>query len=473
MSRNQSPKPPGEHVMSAYGNIINHYFPHFWKDIGKFSDSRVQGRCRYKRENLLATEFARCFSSLQSHQVMDAMFSGDQTVENIYRLCGEKSDQVARGDTINYYLKSLPTKHLRSLLDKMVFHLLKNKCIECCREPLANTLLIGADGTGLRSTKVQISHSTTKKHRNGKFLYHQYVLLLAFVSPNGVMVPLACEFIENGKDYNPEFKKQDCEHKAEVKTFKSLKKHHPMLPVTMLMDALSLDYTILDLCRTNGWKFCISYRKDVAKGLDKEIKNILESMKCEKKVTLTTDVNGTTIRKTYKWSKLSYSYGAAKKKDGIAIPITYAEMECIAYNKKNEEVEKTKYERITNHKLNSGNIEAFFKYIGRTRWVEENQGFNEMKNLGLNIEHAYGSKGEASVNHFLIQMTAFLIMQLAHKTDFFDKVVQAFSDQRIQKEIRKLFNGLAGIAQFFLDNLRNRLLEYIDTSQWRIKWNTT
>ena len=96
-----------------------------------------------------------------------------------------------------------------------------------------------------------------------------------------------------------------------------------------------------------------------------------------------------------------------------------------------------------------------------------------MQNLGLNIKHAYGSKKEASVNHFLIQMTAFLIMQLAHKTHFFDKVVRTFSDQGVQKEIRKLFNGLAGIAQFFLDNLRNRLLEYIDTSQWRIKWNTT
>jgi len=123
--------------------------------------------------------------------------------------------------------------------------------------------------------------------------------------------------------------------------------------------------------------------------------------------------------------------------------------------------------------LNSGNIEAFFNYIDRTCWVEENQGFNEMKIFGLNIKHAYGNKREASVHHFLIQMIAFLIMQLAHKTDSFDKVVRTLSDQGVRKKIRKRFNRLAEIAQFFLDNLRNRLLGYIDTSQWRIKWNTT
>jgi len=75
-------------------------------------------------------------------------------------------------------------------------------------------LLIGVDGTELRSIKVSILHSTAKNHHDGKYLYYSYVLLLAFLSPDGVMIPLACEFIENGKDYNPEFDKQDCEHKA-------------------------------------------------------------------------------------------------------------------------------------------------------------------------------------------------------------------------------------------------------------------
>jgi len=100
---------------------------------------------------------------------MDVIFSGAQTSGNIYRLHGKESDQVARGDTINYYLKLLPTKHICNLLDKMVFHFLKNKCIECYRESLANTLLIGADETGLRSTKILISHSTIKNHHDGKF----------------------------------------------------------------------------------------------------------------------------------------------------------------------------------------------------------------------------------------------------------------------------------------------------------------
>ena len=99
-------------------------------------------------------------------------------------------------------------------------------------------------------------------------------------------------------------------------------------------------------------------------------------------------------------------------------------MESVTTNKDNEEVKRQKYQRVTNHKLNSGNIDDFFTYIGKTRWVEENQGFNEMKNLGLNIEHAYGYEGNSAPIHFVIAMIAFVIMQVTQKTDFFKKMLR-------------------------------------------------
>jgi len=473
MSRNPAPPPPDKLVLSCHGNAINYYFSEFWEKIGQIPDFRVQGRCIFPQEILLGTELARCFSGIESHRVMDGMFRGSNPAENISRLTGRKCERVPCGDTINYFLGELSPEYYRGVLDYMAFQLLKDKRLECCREPLANTMLAGADGTGLHSTVRPVPHSTTKRHGNGELRFYNYVLLMAFLSPGGTVAPFACEFIENGKNYNPEFDKQDCEHKAEVKAFTAIKKMHPMLQLTWLLDALSLDYTIMDLIRRFGWFFCISYRLGVSTGLDKDIKALLESPNCNRKETWSENEDTTVTRKIYKWGELKYAYGKAKEKDSIPIPFTYAEMECITINQKKEEVLRQKYERVTNHKLHAGNIDDFFAYIGTTRWVEENQGFNEMKNLGLNIEHAYGYKGEALINHFLIMMIAFLIMQVTQKTDFFQQLVKAVEEKSVQKDMRRLFDGVKVIARLCLDNLRNTLIEFVDTSGWRVRWNTS
>lgn len=474
MSRQPAPQPPEHLVLSAYGNAINHYFPGFWDEVAQIPDFRVQGRCVFRHETLLATELMRCLSGIESHRVMDGMFRGSNAAVNISRLTGRECGRAPRGDTINYFLARLSPEHYHGLLDLMAFRLLKDKRLECCREPLAGTLLMGGDGTGLCSTVRPVPHSTTRRHRDGVLRFHHYVLLLAFLSPDGAVAPAAAEFIENGEGYNPEFDKQDCEQKALAKRLADLKRRHPMLLLTLLLDALSLNYTAMNLvARICGWFFCISYRAGVSAGLDRDIRALLESPDCKKKETTSDNGDGTLTRRIYKWAELKYDYGEARAKDGMPMPITYAEMECITTDGKNKEVQRQKYERVTNHRLRPGNIGDFFEYIGRTRWVEENQGFNEMKNLGLNIEHAYGYKGDSLINHFLIMMIAFLIAQVTQKTDFFQKMVKAMDGGTVMKEMRALLGGVKLIARHFLDNLRHALVEYVDTSEWRVRWNTS
>ncbi len=474
MSRKQNPPPPTGLVMSAYANSIAYFFRHFWEEVDKIPDPRVRGRCIYGQRTLLATELARCFSGLESHRLMDAVFSNPGAAENIADICGEVGGgSVPRGDTINHWLAGQETGHFQSLLDTMAFDLLRDKRLERCREPLAGTMLMAADGTGLYCTVVPMPHSTTRRHRDGTVKYHSYVLLLAFVSPDGIIVPVACEFVENSEDYNPEFDKQDCEHKAEVKAFNAFKKRHPMLPVTLLLDALSLDYTIMNLARTLGWLFCICYRLEVSKGLDKEIERLLEAGRHESRETCVASEDGTVTRTVYKWATLAYDFGAAGEKGATPIKVTYAEMESVTTNKDNEEVKRQKYQRVTNHKLNSGNIDDFFTYIGKTRWVEENQGFNEMKNLGLNIEHAYGYEGNSAPIHFVIAMIAFVIMQVTQKTDFFKKMLEETTGEVVVKTMRKLFDGIKAIARHFLDNLRNAGIQRFDTARLRVRWDTS
>jgi len=50
---------------------------------------------------------------------------------------------------------------------------------------------------------------------------------------------------------------------------------------------------------------------------------------------------------------------------------------------------------------------------GRSRWKEENEVFNTLKNRGYNLEHNYGhGKQNLSVNFALLMSLAFLIDQI-------------------------------------------------------------
>lgn len=473
MSRPQRPAPPTEYIASAYKNCIDFFFSSFWKKVDQIEDPRVPGRCIYTMRQLLGTELARCFSAIESHRLMDSLFSRPGTAAGISQFCGKDCEAVPRGDTINYSLAKIQPQSLHAIIDDMAFGLLAGKRLERCREPLASTMLLAVDGTGLHCWAIPLPHSTTRKHRDGSRSFHNYVLMLAFVSQEGIIIPVACEFVENSADYNPEFDKQDCEYKAILKSLSEFKRKHPMLPVTTLIDAIAISYPILDLHRKNGWYHCFSYKAGVVVGMDKDLARLLESPQCRKKETNELCGDGTTTIRTYRWVELLYDYGMAREKGEIPVRLAYADMTITVINKEKEVVSKQEYRRLTNHKLNDANIEDFFAYIGRARWVEENQGFNEMKNLGLKIEHAYGYKQDGIINHFLIAMIAFIIMQLTQKTDFFEKMISEAGICGFSKKTRELFGGLIAIARHFCNSLQNHRILLFDMLGWRIKWNTS
>ena len=166
------------------------------------------------------------------------------------------------------------------------------------------TILLALDGSGLHCRVIPLPHSTTRKHRDGSRSFHYYVLLLAFVSQEGIIIPVACEFVENSADYNPEFDKQDCEYKAIFKSLSQFKQKHRMLPVTTLIDAIAISYPILDLHRKNGWYYCFSYKAGVVVGMDKDIARLLEDPQCRRKETIESCEDGTTKIRTYRWVEL-------------------------------------------------------------------------------------------------------------------------------------------------------------------------
>ena len=49
---------------------------------------------------------------------------------------------------------------------------------------------------------------------------------------------------------------------------------------------------------------------------------------------------------------------------------------------------------------------------GRKRWTIENQGFNNQKNQGYELEHAYSENNNAAKNYYFILQIAHTLLQL-------------------------------------------------------------
>lgn len=464
MSRQQTPRPSSANICETYFTVIRHYFPRFWKWVDALPDPRrVPGRCQYSMRELIGPSLLRCFCLLNSHRQMDSMF-GDgshQFLENFRSFTGANAEHVPRGETINYTLKDLDPESLADLLDRMCVALLRGKALEACREPLDKSLMVGGDGTGLFSTVIKIPHTTFRRHGDGTVRHHVYVLVIAFLSPEGLVIPLHAEFIENDEDFDPEFQKQDCEHKALVKSFGRIQGRHPQLNLTFLLDALALDHTIMSLCIANRWNFVISYRDGAVPGLAAAIGGALAAEDGHGTLRRHITENGKDVELEYTWCRVAYRFGKAAGKGGESFMVTYARLRRTVTGRGGRKKVYV-YERITNLRLDSRTIGVFFDYMGSTRWCEENQGFNEMKNLGLDIGHACGCAGDAVVNHFLLMMIAFLIMQLAGKTDLHmtlgDLAGQGEKRKARRLSLRDVFSSLKVIGLRFLERIRTAIV---------------
>ena len=87
---------------------------------------------------------------------------------------------------------------------------------------------------------------------------------------------------------------------------------------------------------------------------------------------------------------------------------------------------------------------------GRSRWREENQGFNVQKNSGLNLEHAYSEKGHFGAYYVLLQM-AHILLQLLEK----GSLLRALAREAGKRSAVALLGSLKNIADNLVESLRN------------------
>lgn len=394
--------------------VIHHYDKYFFSDMNKITDPRAQSYITYPLEVMLLTRIMAYCCHIKSMAQMNEDFNEEYAINNISKICGIQLKNLPHGDTINDLFKRLDINELRKFLTSIIKHMINSRFFEKYRYDNKYYQLV-IDGTQLYSfDKKHVEKCLTRTHADGSTTYHTAALCAYLIIGDGLLLPIDFEMIENEK-INTE--KQDCEINAAKRLLKRIKKAYPRLEILLSGDALYACEPIMSICKKNHWHYIIRFKEGRigTKAEEfKEMKSGSYTTKTEKEVIL----HGKKIKKEYEYVN----------------EIEYGEWRINILEIKERE---RKFTFITDMEINERNEEEIGKH-GRKRWKIENKGFNDEKNHGYGLTHAYSYDENAIKCHYILLLISHLFMQLL---EHYLKVKGRNEKiQTIGKEMKKAFS---------------------------------
>jgi len=346
-----------------------------------------------------------------------------EALRNLNRLSGCRQDAVAHHDTLNHFLGHVGPAEVAKVRRQMVRRLIRMKVLD--RGRLIGHFLIVLDGTGQLTFEERHCPHCLERSVNGKTLYFHYVLEAKLVTPEGLVISVGSEFIENS---DPKATKQDCELKAFRRLAPRLKKDFPQLNLCLCLDALYANGTVLDVCERNRWKYIIVFKKGSLPAVWEDYQGLLRLSRQNRR----THEPRSGCRQTFAWVQdLQYT-------DDEKRPHRFNAFQC----REEEDGKKQFFAWITNFSIRSDNVATLGNRGGRCRWKIENEGFNVQKNGGFNLEHAYSIHDRQIKNYYLLLQIAHLILQLMEKGSL------------LGQDCKKLFGSLRNLARRLRESLR-------------------
>jgi hypothetical protein len=363
---------------------INHFFPHFKSQLQKIEDHRK--KTDYEISELLFGGISLFMFKQGSRNSFNNNRNDADFIANYEKLFGMR---LPHQDTINDLLRKLNPKELENFKTSMIRELIEKKVLHQWRLD-GKYFVVAIDGTGVNSyTEKHCEKCLTRTSKSGKQVWFHNVLEAKLVLPNGLVISLATEWIENDSS---EYDKQDCELKAFNRLSVKLKKSFPRLPICIVGDGLYPNKTVFEICEKNNWEYIITLKDGNLPYVWEEAESLMPLQK-ENELEITTHKK--TERKTTKHQWVT----EIKYKGHILNWI------------KTEENNK-KYVFVTSLKITK-KTSAQISFSGRLRWKIENEGFNDQKNGGYELKHKYSEVNlNATKNYYQALQIAHMINQL-------------------------------------------------------------
>lgn len=396
-------------MIQALARTIYHFFGG-WKSIFKdVTDPRDPEKIKYPLEGLLTTALLMYIFRLKARRQITHLLRGNISSENKFEAWFDV-EGIPHGDTLNYAFKNLSVDEVQEVICWMMGELIRKKVLYPWRL-FSFYYMIAVDLTGVWTfSERHCEHCLTKKLNNGETLYYHPVLEAKLVTTNGFALSVMSEFVENP---SAEATIQDCELKAFYRLAKRLKKRFKRLPICLLLDGLYANGPVIQLCENNDWKYIIVLRDAKLLSLHHSYQVVLHYVpENHKRLLLGQELE---ISQDYRWAN-NIEYVDSEGR--IHNPSV---LECRETKPVKGEEKTTKFKWITNFTITTRNVNILANDGGRLRWKVENEGFNEQKNAGFELEHSYSENEVATKVFYYLLQIAYMLFQLLEKGSDFRK----------------------------------------------------
>ncbi len=372
----------------------------------------------YQCDELLSAALAMFIFKAQSRNAInnDRKHSGEFT-SNFQKLFNADLPHL---DAVQDIFEKLPPGKLEKIKVSLISRLIANKVFY--KYKIFEYYMVAVDATGVVSCdEDRFGCGLKKESKNGKITYLYPVLEAKLVTENGFSISLATEWVVN--DNNKLYDKQDCEQTAFKRLAKKLKQAFPRLPICILADALYASDPVMGICESNNWKYLVTLQDGSLPALQDCLKDDPPTHRNICVLHPVCTAKNKTIKQEFYWVE-----DLLHKKHTLH----YLQCKETINNIKANQSATTNFVRITNLPTDKSTVKTLSK-AGRLRWKIENEGFNEEKNNGYNMEHLYSRKSfNAQQNYYQSMLIAHLINQLLEHTCKIQDLLKRFNKLTIR-----------------------------------------
>jgi hypothetical protein len=414
---------------------------HFFGDklnkwIDEINDPRAEDQCVYKLRHLVWLGLVMFILRLESRRQLTAEKETESFRHNLLGLTETDEETVAHSDTVNYAMERIVPAEIEAIKVKMVKQLILDKRLDQFR--LFGEFCIAVDGTGIFSFPEKHCDQCLKtEHSSGKVTWSHKMLEAKLVSENGFAMSVCSESIENP---NGVYEKQDCELKAFYRLADRLKSYFPRTPICLLLDSLYACKEVFRICKQNGWSFIIAFKEGSIPNLYAEVVRKKAAF-VENALTVSIDKNQA--------QNLSWAHHLTH--DGFILHALFCK------DIKPDKNDETEWVWLTDRRPNADNVYELVNKGGRQRWKIENQGFDEQKRHGFELEHLYGRAPNAWKNYYQIMQIAHIITQLIIHGDLCQKLQTLNTDNKEDKTFPflKYYQSIRNFIRRLSESFRN------------------
>jgi len=385
-------------------------------------DPRDPNRIVYPAPFLITTGILMFLTKLGARRQMKFALDTAAMLRNANGLAGTQAERVEHPDTLEYLMRRMAPEELSRLRLAMARRLVRMKGLDRFR--LFGRFLVVIDGTGhLVFTERHCEHCLTQRQGDRTIYYHM-VLEAKLVTEAGLVISLATEFIENA---DPDADRQDCELGAFYRLAERLKAAFPQMRMCLLLDSLYMAEPVIRTCRENRWAYITTFKEGSMPERFTEAMALIE-LSPENRRVLRRDET----RQEYSWV------------NGLEVGgETTNVLDCVETR---PDGDATRFVWATSFELERDNVARIANKGGRLRWKIENEGFNEQKNSGYQLEHAYSENETAAKNYYVLLQIAHLIEQLVR--------MGSLLVRELGRGVRALFGGVRKLGEYLRESLR-------------------